>query len=86
MIKTASGIIMKIKKLWKGEVYSYNYRIFRKRIIRAINQFWMRVYYYLILTPISLLLRLSGHNFLNIKQAKSYWVSRKKNIDYQKLY
>ena len=86
MIKTASGIIMKIKKLWKGEVYSYNYRIFRKRIIRAINQFWMRVYYYLILTPISLILRLSGHNFLNIKQAKSYWVSRKKNIDYQKLY
>ena len=86
MIKAISGIFRKIKKLWKGEVYSYNYRNFRKRIIQLINYFWMRVYYYLILTPISLILRLSGHYFLNIKPAKSYWVSRKKNIDYHKLY
>jgi len=86
MIKLISGIFRKIKKLWKGEVYSYNYRIFRKIVIKSINSFWIKVYYYFILTPISLILRLSGHKFLNLKPAKSYWTSKKKNIDYQKLF
>ena len=86
MIKIIPGIIRKIKKLWKGEVYSYNYRIFRKIVIKSINLFWIKVYYYFILTPISLILKLAGHKFLDLKPAKSYWVMKKKNIDYHKLY
>ncbi len=43
----------------------------------------MALIYFLILTPISLLLRISGKDLLNLKyekKLKSYWVSRKKNI------
>ena len=43
----------------------------------------MALIYFLILTPISLLLRVSGKDLLNLKyekKLKSYWVSRKKNI------
>ena len=43
----------------------------------------MALIYFLILTPISLLLRVYGKDLLNLKyekKLKSYWVSRKKNI------
>ena len=50
---------------------------------RIIAPIVMAIIYFLILTPISLLVRLFGKDLIGIKfgvDIKSYWVKRKKNI------
>ena len=50
---------------------------------RVIAPLVMALVYFLILTPISLLVRLFGKDLIGIKynnQIKSYWIKRKKNL------
>ncbi len=49
---------------------------------RIIAPLVMAVVYFIILTPISLLLRIFGKDLLNLKYSKgnSYWIKRDKNI------
>mgnify|MGYP001208736133 CR=1 FL=1 len=49
---------------------------------RFIAPVVMAIIYFLILTPISLLVRLSGKDLLKLKKNKSstYWIKREKNI------
>ena len=49
---------------------------------RIIAPLVMALVYFIILTPISLLLRVFGKDLLNLKYSKenSYWIKRDKNI------
>ena len=69
-----SKILTPLNKAWVklGEILG--------RIIAPIV---MAIVYFLILTPISLLVRLSGKDLIGMKfsnDIKSYWVKRKKNL------
>jgi len=72
--------------------------LLNSRILSPLNKAWMKlgeiigriiapivmlVVYFLILTPLSLLVRLFGKDLIGIKynnQIKSYWIKRKKNL------
>ena len=71
--------------------------LFESRILTPLNIAWikfgellgmiiapivMAVIYFIIITPIGLLMRLIGKDLLNIKfnKNKSYWIKREKNI------
>ena len=59
---------------------------FGELIGRIIAPLVMAIIYFIIVTPIGLLMRLMGKDLLNIKFTKnsSYWIKRKKNISSMK--
>ena len=68
-----SKILTPFNKIW------VKFGEFLGRIIAPIV---MAIIYFFILTPISLILRIFGKDFLNLKfsKEKSYWTKREKNI------
>ena len=68
-----SKILTPLNKIW------VKFGEFLGRIIAPIV---MAIIYFFILTPISLILRISGKDLLNLKfsKEKSYWTKREKNI------
>ena len=68
-----SKILTPFNKIW------VKFGEFLGRIIAPIV---MAIIYFFILTPISLILRISGKDLLNLKfsKEKSYWTKREKNI------
>ncbi len=75
----------KWRKFWRGEAPGYHHRIIHARLIKKINMAWMALFYFLVLTPISFLLRMK-YSFLAIEKRKTYWKSKKIRGDYEKLY
>ncbi len=64
----------------------YHRRILKRKVIVLNNLLLISLLYFLILTPISLILKLFGKSFLEINQNKvSYWVAKKNKIDYKKI-
>ena len=69
------------------------------KLLSPLNSFWikfgeflgkiiapivMAIIYFIILTPISLIVRLFGKDFLGLKftnQTKTYWIKRKKDLN-----
>ena len=72
--------------------------LLNSKLLSPLNSFWikfgellgkiiapvvMAIIYFLILTPISLIVRLFGKDLLGLKfskQLKTYWIKRKKNL------
>lgn len=56
-----------------------------------ISRFLLVLFFYIVITPVGFIARLSGKRFMDIdmrKKKDSYWVNkdRKKEINYQKMY
>ena len=69
-------------------VSSYHQRHL-KRIKRTINNLVITsLLYFLVLTPIAVILKLLGRPFLQLKLSKqhSYWKAKKNNTNYEELY
>ena len=68
-----SKILTPFNKIWVK---------FGELLGRIIAPIVMAIIYFLILTPISLILRIFGKDLLNLKfsKEKSYWAKREKNI------
>ena len=68
-----SKILTPFNKIWVK---------FGELLGRIIAPIVMAIIYFLILTPISLILRIFGKDLLNLKfsKEKSYWTKREKNI------
>ena len=68
-----SKILTPLNKIWVK---------FGELLGRIIAPIVMAIIYFFILTPISLILRIFGKDFLNLKfsKEKSYWAKREKNI------
>ena len=68
-----SKILTPFNKIWVK---------FGELLGRIIAPIVMAIIYFFILTPISLILRISGKDLLNLKfsKEKSYWTKREKNI------
>ena len=68
-----SKILTPLNKIWVK---------FGELLGRIIAPLVMALIYFSILTPISLIMRIFGKDFLNLKSSKenSYWIKRKKNI------
>ena len=68
-----SKILSPLKKIWikLGEILG-----------KVVAPIIMGVIYFLIITPIGILMRLAGKDLLNIKfnKNKSYWIKREKNV------
>lgn len=78
----------KWKKFWKGKSPIHHHQSFFNFFNNFYNQAILFVSYYFILTPVSLLFKLSGKSFLKLKlnNNKTYWQSKKNKINYEKLY
>ena len=68
-----SKILTPLNKIWVK---------FGELLGRIIAPIVMALVYFFILTPISLIMRIFGKDFLNLKSSKenSYWIKREKNI------
>ena len=68
-----SKILTPLNKIWVK---------FGELLGRIIAPIVMALIYFFILTPISLIMRIFGKDFLNLKSSRenSYWIKRKKNI------
>ena len=68
-----SKVLTPLNKIWVK---------FGELLGRIIAPLVMAIIYFSILTPISLIMRIFGKDFLNLKSSKenSYWIKRKKNI------
>lgn len=69
--------------LWIDHYYALN-----NGILTINNIFFMSLHYYLVLTPISFLLKLCGKTFLELKPSKkrSYWKKYKEKTNYKEMY
>lgn len=73
-----NGLIKKWNHFKEGRVYTYKLIRFRDKLIKINNHIVLIVFYFLVLTPISVFLRLSGKSFLRLKPIqKSYWKNHK---------
>ena len=68
-----SKVLTPLNKIWVK---------FGELLGRIIAPLVMALIYFSILTPISLIMRIFGKDFLNLKSSRenSYWIKRKKNI------
>ena len=68
-----SKILTPLNKIWVK---------FGELLGRIIAPIVMALVYFFILTPISLIMRIFGKDFLNLKSSEenSYWIKREKNI------
>lgn len=68
-----------VRRLVNGENSSYSQQLFRKKLTYSYNYLISFLFYYLILTLISLILRLSGRHFLALNSSKKTYWKRKKS-------
>ncbi len=77
---------MKYQIFLKKVVSLYHFRILKEKIIILNNFLIISLFYFLILTPISFILRLFGKSFLELNSShkSSYWMPKNNKIDYKK--
>lgn len=83
----------RIYRLWKrviaGDAPGHAHRQLRKRLININNTLVIIIIYYVVLTPLSVILKLCGKRFLRLRsspQTTSYWKQKKKVLHYGRLY
>lgn len=77
----------KLKTFLQGEAPGHHHRFIREKLFNSSNFIILSFFYYFIFTPLSLFLRLSGHTFLRMKLSKgSYWIPKKRPLDYDQPY
>jgi hypothetical protein len=72
--------LMRIYPFWMGVAFTLGW---------VVSRFLLILLFFLVLTPIGLVGRLVGKEFLNIKSKRnqdSYWVEKKKESIYHKMY
>ncbi|MGD0576799.1 MAG: hypothetical protein ABSA74_01870 [Candidatus Staskawiczbacteria bacterium] len=82
--KLKDGLFKILEKiLWKDHL-----SVLMRKKESINNRFWMFLYYFFILVPVSLILRLFGRKFLELKLFKggTYWKDCKEKTNYQETY
>ena len=78
----------RLGKFLRGDSPSYAHRQLREKGVVAYNTILMALFYYIVLTPLSLVLRLFYAPFLRMKTTKqrSYWRTKRASSDHERMY